>query len=121
MKPLLATLREVGAIKALAHITGGGFTENIPRVLPEHFAAEIDLDAFEVPAVFKWLATEGGVAAMEMLRTFNCGVGMVAVVEGDQAAQAIAILQREGEHVEVIGRIIPRRDHGVAYIGALDL
>ena len=121
VKPLLATLREVGAIKALAHITGGGFTENIPRVLPEHFAAEIDLDAFEVPAVFKWLATEGGVAAMEMLRTFNCGVGMVAVVEADQAAQAIAILQREGEHVEVIGRIIPRRDHGVAYIGALDL
>ncbi|MCC0033085.1 MAG: phosphoribosylformylglycinamidine cyclo-ligase [Brucellaceae bacterium] len=121
VKPLLATIREVGAIKALAHITGGGFTENIPRVLPADYAAEIDLDAFEVPGVFKWLAAQGGVAPMEMLRTFNCGIGMVAVVEADQAAQAIAVLQREGEHVEVIGRIVPRRDHGVAYRGTLDL
>ena len=121
VRPLLATIREVGAIKALAHITGGGFTENIPRVLPEHFAAEIDLDGFEVPAVFSWLAKEGGVAEREMLRTFNCGIGMVAVVEADQAAQAIAILQREGEHVEIIGRIVPRREHGVTYSGTLDL
>ena len=121
VRPLLETIREVGAIKALAHITGGGFTENIPRVLPEHFAAEIDLDAFEVPAVFSWLAEQGGVAAREMLRTFNCGIGMVAVVEADQAAQAIAVLQREGEHVEIIGRIVPRRDQGVIYSGTLDL
>ncbi len=121
VKPILETLREVGAIKALAHITGGGFTENIPRVLPEAYAAEIDLVAFEVPEVFRWLASQGGIAEREMLRTFNCGVGMVAVVEADQAAQAIAILQREGEHVEIIGQIVPRRDHGVSYLGSLEL
>jgi hypothetical protein len=82
VKSLLSAIRETGAIKALAHITGGGFPENLPRVLPEGLAAEIDLGAMTVPPVFSWLARTGGVAPEEMLRTFNCGVGMIAVHAG---------------------------------------
>ncbi len=81
MKPLLELLRgEAGGhVKALAHITGGGFIDNIPRVLPEGCDALLDLAGFEPPAVFRWLMQTGGVAPFEMLRTFNCGVGMVLV------------------------------------------
>ena len=79
VKPLLRALREIGGIKALAHITGGGFVDNIPRVLPGDLAARIDLAAIAVPPVFAWLAERGPVAEGEMLRTFNCGVGMVVV------------------------------------------
>ena len=86
VRPLLAAIRGTGAIKALAHITGGGFTENIPRVLPKGLAAEIDLSQIAVPPVFGWLARTGGVEAREMLRTFNCGVGMVVVVAAGDAA-----------------------------------
>ena len=78
VKPVLKAIRGTHGIKALAHITGGGFPENIPRVLPKDFSAELDLDAIEVPPVFSWLANTGGVAANEMMRTFNCGIGMVA-------------------------------------------
>ena len=86
VRPLLAAIRETGAIKALAHITGGGFPENIPRVLPEGVAVEIDLSRIAVPPVFGWLARTGGVETGEMLRTFNCGVGMVVVVAAGNAA-----------------------------------
>ncbi len=81
VKPLLELLRgEAGGhVKALAHITGGGFIDNIPRVLPEGCDALLDLAGFEPPAVFRWLMQTGGVAPFEMLRTFNCGVGMVLV------------------------------------------
>ena len=105
-------LRQAGArrrsaaphgIKALAHITGGGFPDNIPRVLPADFAAELDLAAIEVPPVFSWLAEAGGVAAAEMMRTFNCGIGMVLVVASGQAAQVAAVLQKAGEAVTPIG------------------
>ena len=123
VKPLLAAIRETGAIKALAHITGGGFPENIPRVLPELLAAQIDLDAVRAPAVFSWLAATGGVAMKEMLRTFNCGVGMIAVVSPDKAEAVAAVLSREGETVFPLGRIVARQagEPGVVYSGTLAL
>ena len=123
VKPLLKAIRETGAIKALAHITGGGFPENIPRVLPKHLAAEIDLDAIKAPKVFSWLAQTGGVAANEMLRTFNCGVGMIVVVPADKAAEIASVLTDEGETVFTLGRMVAR-DEGAAgtiYKGTLAL
>jgi phosphoribosylformylglycinamidine cyclo-ligase len=121
VKPVLQAIRNTHGIKALAHITGGGFPENIPRVLPKDFAAELDLEAIEVPAVFSWLARTGGVAPAEMMRTFNCGIGMIMVVSSGQAAQVAAVLQEAGEMVEPIGRIVPRRDAGVIYRGSIEL
>jgi phosphoribosylformylglycinamidine cyclo-ligase len=121
VKPLLKAIRGTHGIKALAHITGGGFPDNIPRVLPKDFSAELDLETIEVPPVFAWLAKTGGVTAQEMMRTFNCGVGMIAVVAAGQAAQVAAVLQEAGETVTPIGRIVPRRDAGVIYRGRLDL
>ncbi|MBA5803367.1 MULTISPECIES: phosphoribosylformylglycinamidine cyclo-ligase [Rhizobium] len=121
VKPLLKAIRETGAIKALAHITGGGFPENIPRVLPKHLAAEINLAAVTVPPVFSWLAKTGGVEAKEMLRTFNCGVGMIAVVAGENVAAVSAALEAEGETVITLGRMIARADGaaGTVYKGTL--
>ena len=123
VKPLLKAIRETGAIKALAHITGGGFPENIPRVLPRHLAAEIDLAAVKAPAVFSWLARTGGVEAKEMLRTFNCGVGMIAVVPADKADEVAAVLSREGESVFRLGRMVAREEGaaGTIYKGTLAL
>ena len=121
VKPVLAAIRGTHGIKALAHITGGGFPDNIPRVLPEAFAAEIDLDAIEVPEVFSWLAKTGGVEEAEMLRTFNCGIGMIMVVAAGQAAQVAAVLQQAGETVTQIGSITPRHDAGVIYRGRIGL
>ncbi|MGB3876756.1 MAG: phosphoribosylformylglycinamidine cyclo-ligase [Shinella zoogloeoides] len=123
VKPLLKAIRETGAIKALAHITGGGFPENIPRVLPKHLAAEIDLDAVKAPVVFSWLARTGGVEAKEMLRTFNCGVGMIAVVPADKADAVSAALVAEGENVFRLGRMVAREEGapGTIYKGTLAL
>ena len=75
-------------MRGLAHITGGGLTENLPRILPEGAGAEVDLGAWELPAVFGWLRDEGGRAEAEMLKTFNCGIGMVAVVAAERAGGA---------------------------------
>jgi phosphoribosylaminoimidazole (AIR) synthetase len=121
VKSILTAMRETHGIKALAHITGGGFPDNIPRVLPEDYSAELDLDAIDVPPVFSWLASTGGVAPEEMMRTFNCGIGMLAVVAAGQAAQVAAVLQEAGETVTPIGRIVPRRDAGVIYRGKIAL
>ncbi|ADC62568.1 phosphoribosylformylglycinamidine cyclo-ligase [Allochromatium vinosum] len=92
-------------VHALAHITGGGLTENLPRVLPAGTQACIDLDSWTRPAVFDWLQTQGGIAETEMLRTFNCGVGMVVCVAADSADDALAHLRAQGETAWVIGRI----------------
>ncbi len=121
VKQLLSVIRETGAIKALAHITGGGFPENIPRVLPKHLAAEIDLTAVKVPAVFSWLSKTGGVEANEMLRTFNCGIGMIAVVSAENADTVISALEAQGESVVRLGRMIARAEgaHGTLYKGTL--
>jgi phosphoribosylformylglycinamidine cyclo-ligase len=105
VRPVLATIRETGAVKALAHITGGGLPDNVPRVLPEGLSAQIDLDAVPVPPVFAWLAGSGGVAHDEMLRTFNCGTGMVVVVAAEAAETAASVLTREGCTVFTLGRI----------------
>lgn len=119
VKPMLSAIRGTHGIKALAHITGGGFVENIPRVLPHEYAAEIDLDAIDAPPVFEWLMRAGGVEEGEMLRTFNCGIGMIAVVAAGQAAQVAAVLTKEGEHVTTLGRVVAAREVGVVFNGRL--
>ena len=102
--PALEAVRS-GGVRALAHITGGGLTENLPRVLPEGLGAEIDLAAWDLPPVFRWLAETGGVAEPEMLKTFNCGIGMVLVVDRSAAPELIALLQKAGEDVVVLGTV----------------
>ena len=102
VKPLLAAHR-AGLVKAAAHITGGGLPGNLPRVLPAGVLAALDARAFVVPPVFAWLARAGGIAADEMLRVFNCGVGMVVVVAADQAAAAEDLFRTAGETVSRIG------------------
>ncbi|XYK81309.1 MAG: phosphoribosylformylglycinamidine cyclo-ligase [Labrenzia sp.] len=121
VKPLLAALKETSGIKALAHITGGGLPENLPRVLPKGSSARIDLAKISVPPVFSWLAEKGGVAEAEMLRTFNCGIGMVVVVASDEAAAVSAALQAAGETVVEIGRIETAGSSPVLFDGALKL
>ncbi|MDB5598212.1 MAG: purM [Xanthobacteraceae bacterium] len=117
----LAAIRETGAVKGLAHITGGGFTENIPRVLPAGLGVAIDLSQVPVLPIFQWLAITGGVAEMEMLRTFNCGIGMMVLVEAAKADAVVAVLKREGEHVSRLGEVVTANDGAprVAYRGQL--
>ena len=112
VKPLLAVLRGAGLIKALAHITGGGLVENIPRVLPKSAAAEIDLAALPYPDVFGWLGQEGDVSQEEMLRTFNCGVGMIVVAEARESTRLTRELEDLGEKVVQLGSIVERRGEG---------
>ncbi|WOI29652.1 phosphoribosylformylglycinamidine cyclo-ligase [Sulfitobacter dubius] len=116
VKGAVAALR-ADAVSALAHITGGGLTENLPRVLPVGLAAEIDLNAWDLPSVFKWLAAEGGMAEAEMLKTFNAGIGMVAVVSADKVEAAKAAFAEDGHAAIEIGRITT--GNGVTYSGAL--
>lgn len=116
VKPALAAIR-AGGVHALAHITGGGLTENLPRVLPEGLGAQIDLGAWSLPPVFKWLAAEGGLAQAEMLKTFNAGIGMVLVVEADRADALAAALAVAGENVHHLGHVVP--GVGVSYTGVL--
>ena len=104
VRPLLSAVR-AGGVHALAHITGGGLTENLPRVLPEGFGAEIDLSAWPLPDVFRWLIAQSGLAESEALRTFNCGIGMVAVVAEEQADAVEAILTEAGEEITRIGTV----------------
>ncbi len=119
VKPLLAAFRAGPGIKALAHITGGGFIDNIPRVLPDGIAASIDLSAVNVPPVFGWLSRAGGVAEREMLRTFNCGVGMIVVVAPEAADAVEALLAEAGEAVMRLGSLI--EGEGVVFSGSLAL
>ena len=121
VKSCLAALRETGAVKGLAHITGGGFPDNIPRVLPKGLGARIDLAQVHVPTVFKWLAKEGGIAQHEMLRTFNCGICMVAIVSPADAGRAADAFSRAGERVMRIGTVTRTGEPRVGYDGALDL
>jgi phosphoribosylformylglycinamidine cyclo-ligase len=108
VKSCLAAVRG-GALRALAHITGGGLIENLPRVLPADVVAEIDARCWPLPPVFRWLQHGAVLPATELARTFNCGIGMVAVVAPDQAARAIALLEGGGETVWRIGRIRQRQ------------
>lgn len=116
VKPALQAIR-AGGVHALAHITGGGLTENLPRVLPEGLGAEVTLDNWSLPPVFDWLMAQGGMAPAEMLKTFNCGIGLVLAVEAGRADALAALLGEAGETVIRLGRVAAGQ--GVAYRGAL--
>lgn len=122
VKSCLRAIRETGAVKGLAHITGGGFTDNIPRVLPKGLGVRIDLPALNVLPVFKWLAAEGDIAELELLRTFNCGIGMIAIVKREAIDQVMDILRENGETVALLGDVIAAEgDERVVYDGHLEL
>src|SRR6202012_1226611 len=106
VKSCLRAIRETGAVKGLAHITGGGFTDHIPRVLPKPLGVAIDLPRVPVLPVFKWLAEQGGVAEAELLRTFNCGVGMIAIVRPDAVDRVSEVLAANGESVTRLGEVV---------------
>jgi phosphoribosylformylglycinamidine cyclo-ligase len=122
VKPILAALKAGPGIKALAHITGGGFPDNIPRVLPEGAAVALDLDRVPVPPVFGWLARTGGVAQDEMLRTFNCGIGMIVVVEAGRAGAVQDAFAAAGEPALRLGDVVTRgAGPAVIFSGSLRL
>ena len=112
-KPLIAANR----IKAMAHITGGGITENLPRVLPDTCGAHVDLDSWPLPEIFGWLMDVAGIDMAEALKTFNCGIGLVLVVAADAAASTLAALADAGEDATVIGQVV--EGAGVRYSGSL--
>jgi phosphoribosylformylglycinamidine cyclo-ligase len=122
VRPLLDALKRTQTILALAHVTGGGFPDNLPRALPKSLGVALDLDAIAPPPVFGWLATEGGVAQNEMLRTFNCGIGMAIYVRKGAEEEAIAVLRELGESPMRIGEVIEAAgETRVATRGALKL
>lgn len=104
VKPLLNLFREI-PVSGLAHITGGGLTENLPRVMPENTVANIDSQAWQWPEIFNWLQQEGNVETSEMYRTFNCGIGMCIIIDKNHVEQAMAILNKQGETCYRIGEI----------------
>lgn len=116
VKQALAAYR-AGGVHALAHITGGGLTENLPRVLPEGLGADIDLTSWELPPVFKWLAGVGSMEEAELLKTFNSGIGMIVVVAADRADALAELLRGEGETVSVLGKVTA--GEGVCYSGSI--
>jgi phosphoribosylformylglycinamidine cyclo-ligase len=121
VKPLLKALAACDAIMALAHITGGGFPDNLPRVLPDRLAVALDLAAFTPPPVFGWLADVGGVGAAEMLRTFNCGIGMVAFVAAEGRGEAVRALADAGLAPILLGEIVANEGERVIASGRLKL
>jgi len=116
VKAALAAIA-AGGVHGFAHITGGGLTENLPRVLPEGLGAEVDLGAWVLPPVFRWLADKGGMEQAEMLKTFNAGIGMVVVVAADAVGRVTAALEAEGQTVLALGQIT--QGQGVTYKGQL--
>jgi phosphoribosylformylglycinamidine cyclo-ligase len=111
VKPVVKLLKNV-TIKGLAHITGGGLVENVPRILPKTLAARIDRPAWPMPPLFRWLAEQGNIADEELYRVFNCGIGMVVVLDAGRADAAAKFLKAQGETVWRIGRIVRRRKNG---------
>jgi phosphoribosylformylglycinamidine cyclo-ligase len=122
VKSCLRAIRETEAVKGLAHITGGGFTDNIPRVLPKGLGVRIDLTRLHVLPVFKWLSAQAGIAELEMLRTFNCGIGMVAIVKADAVPRVTEVLASSGETASHLGQVVEANDdQRVLYDNHLDL
>ena len=117
VKPLLAVLKAAPGLLALAHVTGGGFPDNLPRVLPDELSVDLDLTAFAPPPVFGWLKTVGGVEDYEMLRTFNCGFGMVVFAKAATEAETTAALAAKGFAPKRIGRLIGRAAERVVLNG----
>ena len=121
VKSGLAAIRG-GGVKGLAHITGGGITENLPRALPEGLDAEIDLATWSPPGVFHWLAKSAGIETIEMLRTFNCGIGLIAIVASEHAGKVIDAFEAAGEKAMRIGALVPGEGEAkVRYRGTLAL
>jgi len=121
VRAALAAIRETGGVKALAHITGGGLPENLPRVLPGGSAAHMDLGKVTVPAIFSWIAEQGGSSQKEMLRTFNCGVGLVLVVSAKSADEVIDVFAKAGETAFSLGSIEAQQGgERVRFSGKLD-
>ncbi|MBU6461447.1 MAG: phosphoribosylformylglycinamidine cyclo-ligase [Bradyrhizobium sp.] len=122
VRSCLRAIRETSAVKGLAHITGGGFTDNIPRVLPKHLGVGIDLARLPVLPVFKWLAEQGSITEPELLRTFNCGIGMIVIVKPDAIDRVSDVFKQNGETVTPLGEVIKvEGEHRVVYNGHLDL
>ncbi|PCH45660.1 MAG: phosphoribosylformylglycinamidine cyclo-ligase [Hyphomicrobiales bacterium] len=117
---VLSAQSETGAIKALAHITGGGLPENLPRVLPDNLAAHINLSSWSPAPVFSWLKNNGGVEEFEMLRTFNCGIGMVLVVDGNAAVEITTHMENAGETVVELGTLENRTDDDVVFSNSIN-
>jgi phosphoribosylformylglycinamidine cyclo-ligase len=107
VKPLLKLINEMN-VKGMAHITGGGLVDNVPRVLPENTQAVLHRDSWQMPELFRWLQMKGGVADAEMVRGFNCGIGMVVIVSADQADTAIQSLKAEGLYAWTVGEVVER-------------
>ena len=107
VKPLLKLINEMN-VKGMAHITGGGLVDNVPRVLPENTQAVLHRDSWQMPELFRWLQMKGGVADAEMVRVFNCGIGMVVIVSADQADTAIQSLKAEGLYAWTVGEVVER-------------
>ena len=107
VKQLLKLIGEIN-VKGMAHITGGGLVDNVPRVLPENTQAVLHRDSWQMPELFRWLQMKGGVADAEMVRVFNCGIGMVVIVSADQADTAIQSLKAEGLHAWTVGDVVER-------------
>ena len=116
VRPVLGALR-VGGVNGLAHITGGGISENLPRILPQGLGAQVDLSAWSLPGVFDWLSAQGGMAQAELLKTFNCGIGMVLAVAPESAGRVGDSLREAGEAVHELGRVVAGQ--GVSYAGRL--
>jgi phosphoribosylformylglycinamidine cyclo-ligase len=110
VRSCLAAYR-AGGLHGLAHITGGGLLENLPRILPDRLCAKVDAAAWSLPPLFSWLRSTAGIGPREMLRTFNCGIGMVAVVAPDRADALTALLQEQGEQVFPLGHIAERESY----------
>jgi phosphoribosylaminoimidazole synthetase len=117
--PLLAVIKN-NLVKGMAHITGGGLVENIPRMLPSHLAAEIDVKMWKRPKVFDWLQEAGKISHEEMSRTFNNGIGMVLVVSEVASGEVKKILEEQGERVYRIGKLVDREEHHGCVLKGLD-
>lgn len=116
VRSVIAAIR-AGGVHAAAHITGGGIVENLPRILPEGLGAEVNLSSWDLPGVFGWLAIRGRITEEELLRTFNCGVGMILAVDPDRAETVARVLAGAGERISVLGKIV--KGQGVTFEGSL--
>jgi phosphoribosylformylglycinamidine cyclo-ligase len=115
--PIVMPLLDGGRIKGMAHITGGGITDNLPRVLPHGTAAVVETSAWEVPSIFRWLERSGGIPREDMMRTFNMGIGLI-IVTGREHAEAFIgeLAARGGRDARVIGEIVPGEPPAVTYV-----
>ncbi|MBV6658875.1 MAG: phosphoribosylformylglycinamidine cyclo-ligase, partial [Devosiaceae bacterium] len=116
-RSVLGAQRATGAIKGLAHITGGGLTENVPRVLPDSLAVSLNLEDVALPPEMTWIAKAGALTSQDMLATFNCGIGMIALVGEANVSVVTAALEEAGETVYRLGTVVPRESGPIAFTG----